>query len=108
VAVVIAGVLLAACSTGAPEVPSGPDGSPDPVLVQGREVWSARCAGCHGAAGGGGSGPAVSDGRMVSAYPDIADQIAVVVNGRGAMPGFGSALSAEDIEAVVRYTREVL
>ena len=41
-------------------------------------------------------------------YPDPADQIAVVTNGRGGMPAFGDRLSAEEIAAVVEYTRTVL
>ncbi len=32
-------------------------------------------------------------GRMEDVYPDIADQIAVIANGRGSMPAFGSALT---------------
>jgi cytochrome c oxidase subunit 2 len=91
-----------------PEVPEDAGGTADPVLVEGRDVYQARCASCHGASGGGGAGPALNDGRMVDAYPDVADQIDVIANGRGAMPAFGERLSAEEIEAVVRYTREVL
>ena len=41
-------------------------------------------------------------------YPDPADQIAVVTNGRGGMPAFGEKLSEEEIAAVVEYTRTVL
>jgi mono/diheme cytochrome c family protein len=38
----------------------------------------------------------------------LADQIRVVADGRGSMPGFGGRYDPEELEAVVRYTREVL
>jgi mono/diheme cytochrome c family protein len=44
----------------------------------------------------------------VAVYPDAADEIAVVTNGRGGMPAFSERLSAEEIAAVVDYTRTVL
>lgn len=45
---------------------------------------------------------------MVEAFPDVADQVALVSEGAGGMPGFGASLSPEEIEAVVLYTREDL
>ncbi|HSL59791.1 MAG TPA: cytochrome c [Acidimicrobiales bacterium] len=108
VVAVVAVLALGACASESPDVPTGADGTADPELVLGREIYAAQCASCHGAGGGGGAGPALSDGRVERAYPDLADQIALVANGRGAMPAFGERLDAEELEAVVRYTREVL
>lgn len=90
--------------------------SPDPTgsqaedagLVQGRDVYEQRCVSCHGVEGDGGVGGQLSDGATVENYPAIEDEIEVVADGLGQMPGFGSTLSAAEIEAVVRYTREVL
>jgi mono/diheme cytochrome c family protein len=102
----------------------------DPVLAHGQEVYNANCAGCHGGSGGGGTGRPLS-GEVLLTFPDRADHIAWVLNGSpaagtpygdpnrpggqhisqdgwGAMPGFEGALSPEDIDAVVRYEREVL
>ena len=100
--------LVAGCAGESPEVPVGPDGVADPVLVEGREIFSGRCANCHGASGGGGQGSKLSDGAVVASFPDPADQAEVVRNGRNAMPSFGDALDDDQIDAVVRYTREVL
>lgn len=101
-------MLVSACGS-APEVPLGPDGKPDPVLVTGRDVFGSRCSSCHASDGGGGRGPKLSDGTVVAAYPDVAAQIDVVTNGKGdGMPAFADKLTAGEIEAVVRYTREVL
>ena len=98
-----------ACSSGGvPEVPAGPDGTPDPVLVAGRQVYVERCANCHGDDGGGGRGSELSDGLLIERYPDVAEQVAVVFEGVRGMPAFGEALSVEEIEAVTRFTREVL
>lgn len=102
-------VLAGACSSGeVPEVPEGADGSRDPVLVEGREVWSDNCTRCHGESGGGGSGPKLSEGRAEENFPEMADMVAVITNGRNAMPAWGGSLSEDQIEAVARYVREVL
>ena len=101
-------LLLGACGGSAPEVPVGVDGMADPALVAGRDIWSSRCANCHGSDGGGGRGPRVSDGRLIAAYPDLADAVALIANGKAAMPAFGSSLAPTEIDAVVSYMVEVL
>jgi mono/diheme cytochrome c family protein len=70
----------------------------------GAEIYSARCAGCHGSDGGGGSGPQLA-GKVEDDFPDIEDQIELVSKGKGGMPAFGGSLSAADIRLVVEYTR---
>jgi mono/diheme cytochrome c family protein len=74
----------------------------------GAAIYQASCAVCHGQQGQGGVGPELGGGAVVEAFPDEADQIAVVTNGRGAMPSFRSTLSPDEIRAVVDYTREDL
>lgn len=97
-------LVATACSTGGPPgVPSG-----DPVLVQGREIYGGQCASCHGASGGGGRGPALNQGRLLESFPDPAAQAVVIAEGRGGMPRFDGRLSAEEIDAVVRYSREII
>ena len=59
---------------------------------------------CHGSQGEGGVGPVLA-GQVVTRFPDAADQIAVVTNGRGGMPAFGNDLTDEEIAQVVEYTR---
>ena len=100
-------VVLAGCAGSSPEVPLGPDGEPDQVLLLGRDVFGSRCSSCHGSSGGGGTGPRLA-GTVTEKYPDIADQIGVVTEGRKSMPRFGGTLTGAEIEAAVRYTREVL
>jgi mono/diheme cytochrome c family protein len=51
----------------------------------------------------GGFGPTLA-GVVVQRYPNIADQVAVVTNGRGSMPSFASSLTPAQITAVVEYT----
>ena len=75
------------------------------AAVDGAAIYDGSCAGCHGADGGGGFGPQLGGGAAVEAFPDAADQIAVVTDGRSAMPSFGDRLTAEEIAAVVEYTR---
>jgi mono/diheme cytochrome c family protein len=45
---------------------------------------------------------------VVTRFPDPAAQIAVVTDGRRGMPSFATRLSADEIAAVVEYTRTVL
>lgn len=108
--IVVAGLGLAAvmtlgiaCGGGDAAVPT----PSDPVLAQGQKVFGANCAQCHGKNGNGGMGPKLA-GVVVAKYPDIADQEAVIANGKEGMPTFDEKLTAEEIDAVARYTREVL
>ncbi len=80
----------------------------DPVLIEGRDVYIRHCSACHGATGGGGRGSKLNEGRVEQRIPDPADQIELVTNGRSSMPSFSGRLTEAEIEAVVRYTREVL
>jgi len=101
----VAGVTLVAACSGSTSSPAAP--SDDPVLVEGQQIYSQNCASCHGASGQGGYGAKLA-GTVTVKYPNIDDQIAVITNGKGAMPAFSKKLSAEQITAVTRYTREVL
>ena len=102
----------------------------DPAVL-GPRVYAAQCAGCHGGAGEGGSGPALAGGAAAKTFPDEADHVAWVQEGSigkaagtpygsanreggqrtvgsGGMPGFASTLSPAEIEAVVQFERESL
>jgi cytochrome c6 len=74
----------------------------------GAEIYRSNCAACHGADGGGGRGPALGGGAVLARFPEVADQIAVVTDGRGGMPSFGGDLTPEQVEDVVDYTRTEL
>ena len=93
--------LLVGCAD-SPEVPAGPGGEADPVLLSGRDIYGGSCASCHGTSGGGGRGPRIDGGRTVAAYPDIADMNVVVAEGIGQMPGFAGSLTDQEVEAVNR------
>ena len=84
------------------------DGQVDQVLVQGRDIYGRHCASCHGHSGGGGIGPKINNGELIKNYENISEQVAIIVNGAGSMPSFVEKLSQTEIEAVTRYTREVL
>ena len=105
----VAGVVAVGCAGPAPEVPLGADGQPDPVLELGRTVYGAQCQNCHGNEGQGGRGKPLNRGRALERYPEIESMIEVVTQGKGSgMPSFDDKLEPDEIEAVVRYVREVL
>jgi mono/diheme cytochrome c family protein len=84
--------------------PGGLTKASDPVT--GEEVYTQVCQACHMANAKGGQGAAVipalaGNPRLaIAAYP-----IAMVVNGRGAMPGFTDILNPTQIANVVGYVR---
>ena len=98
-------VLGASCAS-PPQVPGADGGSADPALVRGREIWGKACASCHAPDGSGARGPSLQ--AIEVQIPVFADQVDVVADGRGSMPGFGGRYSPEELAAVVRYIREVL
>jgi len=104
------GLLIVACAAGdLKALPLDENGEPDPVHVLGQDIWAARCATCHGSTGNGGSGPKLNEGRVAEKYPEFSVQTSIIANGVGGrMPAFRDKLSADEIEAVAVYTREVL
>jgi len=103
------------------------------LVAEGTEVYEGQgCAGCHGGAGGGGTGRPLNNGEVVATFPDPLGQIWWTVHGSPsagtpygdpareggqrtslswtgvAMAGFGEALSAEEVVAVVHHERSAL
>ena len=93
-------VALAVCTTLAASCSSSSEKS-EPKT--GAQVFQAVCATCHGKDGSGFVGPSLYD--VAQRYPNVADQIAVVTDGRRGMPSFATQLSPEQIRRVVEYTR---
>jgi mono/diheme cytochrome c family protein len=113
-AVLVAGLGLVGCGGGidspAAETPPRPTGAltGDEQLAQGRTLYARYCASCHGIDGSGGPGKAFTGRRLLESRPTPADELAVVRAGQGVMPSFGETLTPEQLDVVVRYTREVL
>jgi cytochrome c oxidase subunit II len=106
VAIVVFVVLLFVHKPITP-APAPPDAVAAAGGLDGSKLFGRNCAGCHGGDGSGGIGPRLA-GRVVTRFPDPATQIAVVTDGRRGMPSFGGSLSAEEIAAIVEYTRTIL
>jgi mono/diheme cytochrome c family protein len=101
-----------------------------PAQVGAQVYTKAGCAGCHGAKGEGGVGPALAGGDAKVTFPNEADHIAWVETGSaphkgqpygdpnraggqriaqsGGMPAFKGQLTDAEIAAVVAYERETL
>lgn len=103
IVVIAASFGLAACVAAPPEVSGN-----DPELVEGRDIYARNCTSCHASDGAGGVGRKLSGGAVIEAYPNIKDQIDLIANGKGAMPSYAGKLTGQQMEAVARYTREVL
>jgi mono/diheme cytochrome c family protein len=100
----VVALAIAACGGSSVAKPS------DPVLAHGQDIYNQRCATCHGDKGQGGTGMKLGGGAVARSFPNIADQIKVIQDGRPgtAMPAWKTVLSDDDITAVARYEREVL
>ena len=70
--------------------------------ADGKALYEDNCATCHGKTGGGGFGPSL---KGIQDRFSEGDEASIITNGQGSMPGFGSDLSAEEIAAIVAYTR---
>lgn len=94
--------------------PPPPEIAANPLLVEGREVYLARCVSCHGETGKG-DGP-IAKGLAGPPVRDLAgarwqhgdrpeDALKVVREGvaNTAMPGWGKVLSDRDARAVTAY-----
>lgn len=106
-----------------------PGGDTTDYLAIGREVFAttAACLACHGAAGEGiGNFPPLAGGEVLATFPSCTDHIQWVtlgttgwqsevggtygsqdkpVGGAGVMPGFGAALSEEQLASVALFER---
>jgi hypothetical protein len=105
----------------------------DFFFIDAAEVYNVEggCAGCHGAAGGGGTGYQFSNGEVVKTFPDPIDQMVHVARGSaaiagqqygdpareggahvagqlGVMPSLQNGLSLEHLELVIFHERVVL
>lgn len=75
------------------------------VGLLGADLYEQSCAGCHGASGGGGLGPAIGPGSNSVDLRD--DQLAaVIVVGPGSMPAF-PRLTDEQVDSLVAYIRQL-
>ena len=83
---------------------AGPVGKSKFTERDGAALYQHVCQGCHMKGGegavGAGSYPALANNADLS---DASTPIYFVLNGHGAMPGFGGALDDEQVAAVVNY-----
>lgn len=96
-------------ATGAAPAASGEthstETSTQTASVDAKAIFSQKCAGCHGANGGGGMGPALAasdakgdafiENRIVNGSPE-----------KG-MPAFGTQLKKEEVSALVAYVKSL-
>lgn len=79
--------------------------APDPRDDTGRpvaaETYTQYCEGCHGSSGT--RGPAGA--RLAESGLPAEETLAVILNGRGAMPAWRRRLPPDQIEAVASYIR---
>ncbi|MEM6770546.1 MAG: cytochrome c [Bacteroidota bacterium] len=71
--------------------------------INAKKIWKVRCIACHGVNGDMGTNGAANLKEVTSS---LEDRIKIITNGseNGVMTAFGEILSAEEIEAMAKYT----
>jgi cytochrome c oxidase cbb3-type subunit 3 len=107
IAAVRTSTLAAGASNSVPDI-RNPFADDPQAMVQGRQLFMAfNCAGCHGAAGGGGIGPPLADAQWIYGGSD-ANIYATIVQGRpNGMPAFGPSLQGEAAWKLAAYVRSL-
>ncbi|MFZ5602226.1 MAG: cytochrome c oxidase subunit II [Pseudomonadota bacterium] len=79
--------------------------SKDELMAEGEKAYLARCSACHQANGQGlpPTFPALAGSAIATGA--AADHIAIVKNGKNAMPAFGSVLPPKELAAIITYER---
>lgn len=100
------------CSGGAdPQQPIAPTAVPATeqssaeAIAVGKSVYLMRCVGCHALDGSGIVGPDIRPGEVLEKYASAEAMEAIVRDGLGEMPEFGSKLTDPEIAAVVAFVR---
>lgn len=95
------------------------------VLYEGGQIYAEHCASCHGAAGGGGVGPAFTNGAVVAQFSSATAQVEWITKGTDGfdaegrdtygsngdvdvaqnMPAFAEKLTSEELFLVTYYER---
>lgn len=79
--------------------------SKDELMAEGEKAYLARCSACHQANGQGlpPTFPALAGSAIATGA--AADHIAIVKNGKNAMPAFGAVLPPKELAAIITYER---
>ena len=74
------------------------------LMAHGEKVFGSNCAACHQASGqGAGPFPALVNSKVVTG--PLADNVKLVLNGKGGMPAWGPTLNDYDIASAITYIR---
>jgi ubiquinol-cytochrome c reductase cytochrome c subunit len=98
----LGGLIGVGCLVGANVCPGR--SSPKQTTLDGRLLFQANCAGCHGLNASGGRGPSLVSGH--GATLDLQELVGRILNGKplAGMPAFKrSDLSREQIDSIARY-----
>ncbi|MGD9738185.1 MAG: cytochrome c [Bauldia sp.] len=73
------------------------------AVAEGAPLYARNCAGCHGAEGQGGAGPALSANQFVASQAGVVNQI-FLGNAERGMPMF-TRLSDQEVAAITNFVR---
>ena len=77
--------------------------------ADGKEIYTKRCAGCHGADGAGKTtmGEKMGVASLVATKLSAAELQAVISDGRKKMPAYKEKMAADELKAVAEYVKSM-
>ena len=76
------------------------------AIAEGAKLFKRlNCFACHGAAGGGGMGPSLSDDQWQLGNGDDASLLLQVMEGRAAMPAYSGVIGEDEAWKVIAFVR---
>lgn len=82
-----------------------PDGQEVVPAELAAAIYMGQCASCHGDEGEGVYAPAIAGSASAAKFPDPAEQVRIVLDGKGQMRAYAGELTREQVEAVIAYVR---
>jgi len=81
--------------------------APAAALADAKEVFTKKCAGCHGADGAGKTtmGEKMGVTSLVGTKLSAAELVTVISDGKKKMPAYKEKLSADEVKAVADYVK---
>lgn len=75
--------------------------------ADGKEIYTKRCAGCHGADGAGKTtmGEKMGVASLVATKLSAAELQAIISDGRKKMPAYKEKMAADELKAVAEYVK---
>lgn len=96
-------LMAASNAIGQAAAPAADPAAVAAAIAEGAPLFARNCAGCHGAEGQGGNGPALGNNQFVASQAGVVNQI-FLGNAERGMPPF-TRLTDQEVAAITNFVR---